>query len=555
MLLCSVFGPYARDDRLGSRRLDPMELYENQVTRQQGPFSLRMFHRSWGLMLLQCNVDAPCTLLDFPTLDRFIAELRATRYDIVGIGSIIPNLAKVELMCRLVRRHQPWAKVLIGGHIAAFPDALRRLDVDHVVPGEGVAWMRAYLGQRPDAPLRHPVVPSALAPRALGFSMGEGPHDVAAVLLPSVGCAQRCDFCCTSALFEGQALQLYPSGDELFQVMLGLQRRLGARSFFVMDENFLLQRDQCLRLADLMEQHGRAWSLYVFSSARAVAAYSDEELLRLGVSWLWLGLEGEDASYPKLAGVDTRALVRRLQHNGICVLGSSIIGLPEHSPETMPSVIAHAVSHRSEFHQFMLYTPGPGTPLWRRMEREGRLLDRRGYDDADIHGQLSFNYRHWHLPPGTEGEWLRRAFDEDLAVNGPSVLRVGRTRLQGLRVHGEHPDPRVRRRIQMEGEGLATAQAGALWAAARWYADQPGLRSEVETWLDEVVRHFGWRARAAAPLLGRIVLAGLRREDRRRRLRAGVEPPTVLEANPRALTAQARARGARPARWVAPILP
>jgi len=53
VLLTSVFGPYAQDDEYGSRAINPMELYQNQVTREQGPFSLRMFHRSWGLMLIQ----------------------------------------------------------------------------------------------------------------------------------------------------------------------------------------------------------------------------------------------------------------------------------------------------------------------------------------------------------------------------------------------------------------------------------------------------------------------------------------------------------------------
>ena len=36
ILLTSVFGPYAQDDEFGSRRINPMELYHNQVTREQG---------------------------------------------------------------------------------------------------------------------------------------------------------------------------------------------------------------------------------------------------------------------------------------------------------------------------------------------------------------------------------------------------------------------------------------------------------------------------------------------------------------------------------------
>src|SRR5436190_1724181 len=46
ILLSSVFGPYAQDDQYGSRKINPMELYHYQVTREQGPFSLRMFHRA-----------------------------------------------------------------------------------------------------------------------------------------------------------------------------------------------------------------------------------------------------------------------------------------------------------------------------------------------------------------------------------------------------------------------------------------------------------------------------------------------------------------------------
>ena len=75
VLLSSVFGPYAQDDEFGSRSINPMELYHNQVTREQGPFSLRMFHRSWGIMMIQKNISAPCTVLDFPTREAFAREL------------------------------------------------------------------------------------------------------------------------------------------------------------------------------------------------------------------------------------------------------------------------------------------------------------------------------------------------------------------------------------------------------------------------------------------------------------------------------------------------
>ena len=94
ILLSSVFGPYAQDDEFGSRSINPMELYHNQVTRAQGSFSLRMFHRSWGIMMIQENISAPCSVLDFPTREAFARELTTNHYDIVGISSIIVNVGQ-----------------------------------------------------------------------------------------------------------------------------------------------------------------------------------------------------------------------------------------------------------------------------------------------------------------------------------------------------------------------------------------------------------------------------------------------------------------------------
>ena len=133
-----------------------MELYHNQVTRVQGPFSLRLFHRSWGLMLIQANLAAPCTLLDYPTLERFVDELRSRRYDIVGISGIVPNFLKVQKMCALVREHLPHATIVVGGHVANIPDLAERIDADHVVRGEGIRWFREFLGEDPGSPSATP---------------------------------------------------------------------------------------------------------------------------------------------------------------------------------------------------------------------------------------------------------------------------------------------------------------------------------------------------------------------------------------------------------------
>src|SRR3972149_10934825 len=115
VLLTSVFPPFACDDECGSPAINPLELYHNQITRAQGPFSLRMHHRSWGIMMIQENISVASTLLDFPTRERFVEELKTNRYDIVGISGIIVNVGKVREMCRLVREHSPKSILVLGG--------------------------------------------------------------------------------------------------------------------------------------------------------------------------------------------------------------------------------------------------------------------------------------------------------------------------------------------------------------------------------------------------------------------------------------------------------
>jgi hypothetical protein len=537
ILLSSVFGPYAQNDEYGSRTINPMELYHNQVTRFQGPFSLRMFHRSFGLMLIQNNIDAPCTLLDFPTLERFTEEIQSQDYDVVGISAIMPNVGKAARMCELVRQHLPRATIVVGGHITNMSDVESRVDADHFVRGDGVAWFRNFLGQPPAAPVRHPMAYSADGARTLGITLKSKPGDTAAILVPSVGCPVGCNFCSTSALFggKGRFVNFYETGDALFAVMEELARNLKVDSFFVLDENFLLHRKRALRLLELMETHGKSWSLYVFSSARVLQSYTIEQLVALGITWVWMGLEGRQSRYAKLKGVDTHVLVRELQSHGIRVLGSSIIGLEEHRPEEMNRIIEDAVGHAADFHQFMLYTPIPGTPLYEAHRTDGTLLDDATMPPADVHGQYRFNYRHRHLPAGEEERYLHQAFLRDFEVNGPSLARLMRTQLTGWHKYRNHADARIRERIRREAETLGTTSAAAVWAMRHWYRHDPPIRTRLSRLLKDMHQAFGFRSRLIAPLAGRYIYTMMKREQRRLDSGWTYEPATFYEKNTAAM--------------------
>lgn len=529
VLLTSVFGPYAQDDEFGSRRINPMELYHNQVTRAQGSFSLRMFHRSWGIMMIQKNITAPSTLLDFPTREAFAKELTDNHYDIVGISSIIVNIGKVREMCRMVRSLSPGSTIVVGGHVAAIPGIEDMIDADCIVKGDGIAWMRAFLGEDVSAPIRHPHITSGFDIRAMGFQAPATAGTTAATIIPSVGCPLGCNFCTTSSFFggKGKFLNFYNTGQELFDVMCEMEASMKVRSFFMMDENFLLHRKRAMELLDLMKAKNKAWALYVFSSANAISKYTMRELVELGISWIWMGLESPHSAYAKLQGHDTLALTKELRRHGIKLLGSTIIGLEHHTPENISGEIEHGVAHETDFHQFMLYTPVPGTPLYKEMQEKRLLLD---VDLADIHGQHKFNFQHAAISRDDSNRFLESAFARDFERNGPSLYRICRTTMQGWMRYKNDPDPRVRERFEWEIRVIKTSYSGLLWAMERQLRQTDQAMSlQIRALREEIGREFGVVNRVIAGLLGPVLLWTSRREQKRLAEGKTYEPRTFIE--------------------------
>jgi hypothetical protein len=489
-----------------------------------------MFHRSWGILMIQQNISAPTTVLDFPTREGFEAELLANDYDIVGISSIIVNVGKVRDMCQTVRRVSPKSVIVIGGHVAATPGIETMVDADHFVRGDGISWMRRFLGEDDTAPIRHPEIVSGFGGRTMGMNLPHNKGNTAATIIPSVGCPMGCNFCTTSAFFggKGKFLNFYNTGEELFGVMSEMESKLNVKSFFVMDENFLLHKRRAMELLGFMKAGQKPWSLYVFSSANAIRQYSMRELVELGISWVWMGLESPHSQYTKLQGADTRKLTAQLRQHGIKALGSTIVGLEHHTPENIQAELEHAVAHNTDFHQFMLYTPVPGTPLFAEMNEQGRMLP--GIDLADIHGQDRFNFQHAAISREDSKRWLDWAFRRDFELNGPSIYRICRTTLEGWLRYKNDPDPRVRARFQWEARSLRDGYAAALWAMEKHLRrTNQAVSQRIRELRNDVGREFGLLSRVVSRAIGPVLLWSVRREERRLAKGQTYEPRTIIE--------------------------
>jgi radical SAM superfamily enzyme YgiQ (UPF0313 family) len=426
ILLSGVFGPFGVDDEFG-RRENIMELFHNQVTRGQGLGSFRFHHRSFGLYFLAANVDADTTVLDFPTRERFVRELRRG-WDVVGISFIAPNFVKAREMARLARLHAPGATVVLGGHGAAIEGVERLVDCDHVVRGEGIGWLRRHLGQDPGAPIVHPALASTERQSIFGVPL---PGRTSSLLVPGLGCVNGCRFCSTTHFFGKTYTPYLPTGKALFDAAARIADERGTDDFFVMDENFLKDTARARALLAEMERHRRFFRFQIFSSAEAIMAFGLDELVRLGVNFVWMGVEckSRDANFAKNSGADPRVLVRALRDRGINVLASGILCMEHHTQENIQEDIDYLTDLQADFVQFMLLTPLPTTDLYREKQAEGRLMSELPFEEW--HGQKLLNWRHPHFPGDAAERWIKRAFRQEYEVNSSSMLRVADTALRG----------------------------------------------------------------------------------------------------------------------------
>jgi len=339
-----------------------------------------------------------------------------------------------------------------------------------------------------------------------------------------------CNFCTTSAFFggKGKFVNFYNTGDELFEVMCKIESELNVHSFFVMDENFLLHRERAMQLLARMKAAGKSWDFSVFSSANAIKKYTMHELVELGVSWIWMGLESPKSGYSKLKGSNVTELTRELREHGIRVQGSTIIGLEHHTPENIAQEIEYAVDYDTDFHQFMLYTPVPGTPLYQQISDEGRLL--KDVDIADIHGQYKFNFKHAAISQDDSKTFLDHAFRRDFERNGPSLYRMCQTILQGWKRYRDYPDARVRERFDRQAKKLRSAYNAALWAMERDFKRvNKNVSQQIRGLRRQVQKEFPVVSRVSAAVLGPILLWSARREEKRLAQGTTYEPPIFIE--------------------------
>jgi radical SAM superfamily enzyme YgiQ (UPF0313 family) len=195
------------------------------------------------------------------------------------------------------------------------------------------------------------------------------------------GCPWRCDFCASNVMLQEPYRKRLVA-----DVIRDIQaiRRLWKRPFIEFaDDNTFVDHAWGKELCRALVPLGVKWF-----TETDISVADDPEMLQLmrqaRCRQVLIGLESPQRN--ALEGIELRAnfksrrsdtsleAVRRIQAHGITVNGCFILGLDRQTPEIFEQVLDFAVQAPLYDVQITVLTPFPGTPLYARLLREGRIL-------------------------------------------------------------------------------------------------------------------------------------------------------------------------------------
>jgi radical SAM superfamily enzyme YgiQ (UPF0313 family) len=315
----------------------------------------------------------------------------APRADIVGVCGMAAQFARQSELLDYYRRGG-YHTVAGGAYASLVPERYAR-HADTVIAGEAEhiwpAFCRDFELARPRALYRETGTVSLADSPVPRFDLLKLPRYTTATVQFSRGCPYRCEFCDIIVMFGRRPR--HKSTGQIAQE-LDLLRARGVVNVFFVDDNLIGDRPAAralLRfLADYQRQHGYRFN---FGTEASINLAQDRELLELftaaGFVWVFIGIESPDEATLRAAGKTQNiheaplTALRRIYAHGLDVLAGFIVGFDGDTPATFRAQQRFILASGIQVAMVGLLTALPRTPLYERVEREGRLIADAAHGD------------------------------------------------------------------------------------------------------------------------------------------------------------------------------
>jgi len=380
------------DDTVPLGGFDIADSFSNLEAGDQS-FRFRLHQPTYALHLLAQNLDAEVTVLEHHSLEEFEAEL-AQGYDVLGLSLLTVHSDRIAQMMARCRELSPGTRIVVGGTGIAVADyaaaselqgglrpaSQRILELaDAVCRDEGTVFLRRFIGDEPaERPISQRHIPTAeITAHGLEGLLSSKQF----MLVRSLGCPNGCDFCASSMAFRKQRFELL-SAPDCFAAMKDNLRSASGRATVtnIQDDNLLDQHDFVRELGALIQADDEGLSrlgFAAFGSLRAMARYEPDELLELGVSHLFIGVESTLdpvlTSCPKRSCDDLAETFASLHARGITTTASFILGWEFHDHATLLGDIRQLAQLKAAMYHINLLSACPGTELFERLYQAGRV--------------------------------------------------------------------------------------------------------------------------------------------------------------------------------------
>jgi ABC-type transporter Mla MlaB component len=308
------------------------------------------------------------------------------------------------------------------------------------------------------------------------------------VVLAGLGCPHGCEFCSTSHFHKKRHIPFLKTGAELHHEIRRVQKVLGNPKLpiAIIEEDFLLQKERAAEFLDCVKKDTEnPIKISCFASAYSVAQWDPEDLVRMGIEAVWIGIESRQANYKKLMGLDINAIFETLHSHGINTLASLIIGHDFHTVEGVWRDFEYLISLNPSLSQFLILTPGCSTPLFDRLKRVGRLVDMPHKHWDGFH--LAF--KHPHIGKQKMEQLVLDVYNEEYRRLGPSAIRYFEKPLRGYLRFKNATDPLLRIRAGQYGQECIKALP--LFSTAARYAPTKEIAQRIRNVQRAIVSEIG----------------------------------------------------------------